>query len=61
MDGPPYRCAFGDVQNIDVEVTICVSTRVKDIGWEAILVPIMVNNPDVDFHVKFMGNSREPG
>lgn len=61
MDGPPYRCVFGDVRNIDVEVTFGVSTIVVDTNWEARSVAVLVNNCNIDFYVKFMGESKELG
>lgn len=44
-----------------MEETFEVSTIVVDAGWEAISVPIMVNNPNVDCHMKFVSKSKEPG
>lgn len=53
----PYRCAFGNVANMDEEATFDVSTIVVDMVWEIGLDPIMVKNPNEDFNEKSAGKS----
>jgi len=45
MNKPPYRCASGDIANIDEEATFDVSTIVVDTGWVVKSDLVMVDNP----------------